>query len=79
VNYVDASATTDLNGLGTLSIANRSTIHAGGGYLPSPVPVMVDIDGKRYQAVISGTAVQTPPGVPLDARVRTYWYRELDH
>ena len=30
--------------LGTLSIANRSTIHAGGGYLPSPVPVVVEID-----------------------------------
>lgn len=78
VSYVDASATTDLNALGTLSIANRSTIHAGGGYLPSPVPVVVEIDGKRYQAVISGTSVQNPPGLTLDSRVRTYWYREID-
>lgn len=78
VSYVDAAATTDLNALGTLSIANRSTIYAGGGYLPSPVPVVVEIDGKKYQAVISGTSVQTPPGLTLDARIRTYWYREID-
>jgi type IV pilus assembly protein PilY1 len=78
VSYVDAGATTDLNGLGTLSVANRSVVHKGGGYLPSPVPVVVEIDGKRYQAVISGTAVKSPPGLTLDARVRTYWYREID-
>jgi type IV pilus assembly protein PilY1 len=79
VSYVNAAATTDLNGLGTLSTANRSTKYGEGGYLPSPVPVVVDIDGKRYQAVISGTSVQAPPGLTLDSRVRTYWYRELDH
>ena len=78
VSYLDAAATTDLNALGTLSIANRSAIHAGGGYLPSPVPVVVEIGGKKYQAVISGTAVQSPPGLSLDARVRTYWYKEVD-
>jgi len=78
VSFADAGATTDLNALGSLSIANRSTIHAGGGYLPAPVPVVVEIDGKKYQAVISGTSVQTPPGLTLDARLRTYWYRELD-
>jgi type IV pilus assembly protein PilY1 len=78
VSFADAGATTDLNALGSLSIANRSTIHAGGGYLPSPVPVVVEINGSKYQAVISGTSVQTPPGLTLDARLRTYWYRELD-
>ena len=78
VSYINAGATTDLNALGTLSVANRSTIHSGGGYLPSPVPVVVEIDGKRYQAVISGTSVQSPPGLTLDSRVRTYWYREID-
>jgi len=78
VAYADAAATTDLNGLGSLSIANRSVIHEGGGYLPSPVPVVVEINGQKYQAVISGTSVQTPPGLTLDARLRTYWYRELD-
>ena len=78
VGFADAGATVDLNGLGTLSIANRSTIHAGGGYLPSPVPVVVEIDGKKYQAVISGTSVQTPPGLTLEKRTRAFWYKQID-
>jgi type IV pilus assembly protein PilY1 len=78
VGFADAAATVDLNASGTVTIADRSTIHPGGGYLPSPVPVVVEIDGKKYQAVISGTAVQTPPGVTLEKRTRTFWYKELD-
>lgn len=78
VGFADAAATVDLQGTGTLSIASRSAIHAGGGYLPSPVPVVVEINGKKYQAVISGTAVRQPPGTTLDARIRTYWYKEID-
>jgi type IV pilus assembly protein PilY1 len=78
VGFADAAATVDLQGLGTLSIANRSTIHAGGGYLPSPVPVVVEIDGKKYQAVISGTSVQTPPGLTLEKRTRAFWYKQID-
>jgi type IV pilus assembly protein PilY1 len=78
VGFADAGATVDLNGLGTMSIANRSTIHAGGGYLPSPVPVVVEIDGKKYQAVISGTSVQTPPGLTLEKRTRAFWYKQID-
>ena len=78
VGFADAGATVDLNGLGTLSIANRSTIHAGGGYLPSPVPVVVEIDGKKYQAVISGTSVQTPPGLTLEKLTRAFWYKQID-
>jgi Tfp pilus tip-associated adhesin PilY1 len=78
VGFADAAATVDLNGLGSLSIANRSTVHAGGGYLPSPVPVVVEIDGKKYQAVISGTSVQTPPGLTLEKRTRAFWYKQID-
>ena len=78
VGFADAAATVDLQGTGTLSIASRSTVHAGGGYLPSPVPVVVEINGKKYQAVISGTSVRQPPGTTLDARVRTFWYKDLD-
>jgi type IV pilus assembly protein PilY1 len=51
---------------------------AGGGFLPSPVPLIVEIDGKKYQAVISGTQIQTPPGLKLEARVRTYWNRKIE-
>ena len=79
VSYVDAAATTDLNALGTLSIANRSTIHAGGGYLPSPVPIVVEIDpGKVDQVVCAGVTCREAPGLTLDTRSRTYWYKEID-
>lgn len=78
VGFADAAATIDLNASGTISISDRSTVHAGGGYLPSPVPVVVEIDGKRYQAVISGTSVQSPPGLTLEKRTRVYWYKEVD-
>jgi hypothetical protein len=42
------------------------------------VPVVIQIDGKRYQGVISGTSVRTPPGLTLDARTRAYWYKEIE-
>jgi type IV pilus assembly protein PilY1 len=78
VGFADAAATVDLNGTGGTTISDRSTIHAGGGYLPSPVPVVVEIDGKKYQAVISGTSVQTPPGLTLEKRTRAFWYKQID-
>jgi len=78
VSFATAAATQDLNALGNLTLANRSTVRAGGGYLPSPVPVVVEIDGRKYEAVISGTSVRTPPTPTLDKRVRVYWYKGLD-
>jgi type IV pilus assembly protein PilY1 len=78
VGFADAGATIDVNASGGITIADRSTIHAGGGYLPSPVPVVVEIDGKKYQAVISGTSVQSPPGLTLEKRTRSHWYKQVD-
>jgi type IV pilus assembly protein PilY1 len=78
VGFADASPPTSQEEPGTETLADRVTRHEGGGYLPSPVPVVVEIDGKRYQAVVSGTRVVSPPGVPLDARTRLYWYKEID-
>ncbi len=78
VGYADAAPTQDLNARDGITIADRSTIHAGGGYLPSPVPVVVEIDGTKYQAVISGTSVQNPPGLTLEKRTRVYWYKDVD-
>jgi hypothetical protein len=28
--------------------------------------------------VISGVQVQTPPGLQLESRVRSYWYRKIE-
>ena len=78
IGFADASATVDLNGTGGITLADRSMIHAGGGYLPSPVPLVVDINGTKQQGVCSGTSCLTPPGLTLERRTRTYWYKELD-
>ena len=83
-SFEDAGATKDLNSLGTLSVANRSTIVAGGGYLPTPVPAVVDPNsgtaqaGTPYQIVCFGIHCVPPSGVTLNTRVRTYWYKEVE-
>jgi type IV pilus assembly protein PilY1 len=78
VATADATATSDLNAVGGLTAADRSLIHAGGGYLPSPVHVVVKLGDKPVEAVISGIQVTTPPGASLSSRLRKYWYREID-
>ena len=75
VGYRDATAAIDNNASGNLSVSDRNKVHPGGGYPPSPVPVVVSIGGKQYQGVISGTDVQSPPNVKLGARLRTFWYK----
>lgn len=78
LSYKDGSALRDLAIGGGINIADRAAIHAGGGYLPSPVPVLVGIGGKDYQGVISGVSVREGNPVPLGARLRTYWFRKID-
>jgi type IV pilus assembly protein PilY1 len=77
VSYEDASATID-SGTAGLTTADRSIRHAGGGYLPSPVPVVVKLGGRLYQAVVSGTEVRMPPQAKLESRYRFYWYIRRD-
>ncbi len=72
IDYLDASAANTTTA-GT-EISARSSIYPGGGYLPSPVPVVVNLDGKNYMGVVSGTSVQTPPTPTLDVRSRTFWF-----
>ena len=78
VSYLNGSATTDANKTGTLTTADRYFTRAGGGYPPTPVPISVVINGKPYQAVISGTQVMTSPGPALGRRYRTFWQRLID-
>lgn len=73
VSFLDATATIDSGTVG-LTTSDRAVQHAGGGYLPSPVPVVVNLGGRLYQAVISGTEVRMPPQAKLESRYRTYWY-----
>lgn len=78
LNYLNGSATIDQDQNGSLTTADRYMVHPGGGYPPTPIPVSVVINGRTYQAAISGTYVVSPPGPPLGRRYRTYWYRTID-
>jgi type IV pilus assembly protein PilY1 len=78
LSYLDGTATFDVNQSGTLSLVDRYQVRAGGGYPPTPIPISVRIDGKSYQAAISGTKVITPPSPGLNRRYRTYWHRAID-
>ncbi|HKB82492.1 MAG TPA: hypothetical protein VKD04_04705, partial [Burkholderiales bacterium] len=78
VSFADASSVNDLNPGGGLTVADRFAVHAGGGYLPTPVPVVVQINGQTVQAVISGVSVQQAPGATLQSRLRKYWYKEVE-
>ena len=52
---------------------SRFTVIPGGGYLPSPVSVVLQLNGKIVQGVISGTYVQTAPSAQLNWRYRMFW------
>ncbi|HZM46017.1 MAG TPA: PilC/PilY family type IV pilus protein [Burkholderiales bacterium] len=76
VGYKDGTAKIDNDASGgLLTASDRAKTRTSGGYPPVPVAVVVQIDGKQYQAVISGTDVQNPPGTELGARIRTYWHK----
>lgn len=78
LSYEDASSTINNDGVVGLTTSDRSRSVPGGGYPPSPVPVVVEIDGQKYQAVISGTQVAQAPGEKLGARRRSFWFREME-
>lgn len=60
------------------NLPNKFTVQPGGSFQPPPVPVVVELDGKKYQGVISGTNVTTVPGPSFGARLRTYWYEDIE-
>jgi len=78
ISVTDATAVQDKNTDTAIDKADRSGIHPGGGYLPSPVHVVVQIGGSIYEGVISGTSVQQPPGTSIGSRTRRFWYKEMD-
>jgi type IV pilus assembly protein PilY1 len=78
VHYADASAVRDLDFTGDLDVADRSAEHAGGGLLPDPVPLLVEMDGEYHQGVVIGPSVRDAGSVPFGARLRTNWNKRLD-
>jgi type IV pilus assembly protein PilY1 len=77
ISYEDATVPIDAS-IPNPTAADRSIQHSSGGYLPSPVPVVVNLDGKLHQAVVSGTSVRIPPQADLESRYRFYWYIRRD-
>ncbi|MFT5046710.1 MAG: type IV pilus assembly protein PilY1 [Porticoccaceae bacterium] len=75
IDYLSGSATIDNTANGTLTAADRYAVRAGGGYPPAPVLVSVKINGQIYQGAISGSQVLTAPGVSVNSRKKTYWYK----
>lgn len=76
--FEDATSLLDQNLDGIITAEDRYEVHPGGGYLPSPVPVVVEIDGQIHEGVISGVAVDTPPGTELNTRLRKFWFKEME-
>jgi len=73
----------DPQNTGTKTKAGRSSIHAGGGFLPSPVHVVVQVENSEgvmvtKEGVISGTEVKTPTAGAVGSRTRRFWYKEID-
>lgn len=74
VNFENATATTERDGEAGLEKSDRSKTLPGGGFPPSPVPIMVLIDEEPYLAVCSGTNCEGSPA-PLGVRQRVFWHR----
>lgn len=79
IDFADFSAIRDDTGDSAVTAEDRSTTSAGGGFMPSPVPIVVDLGGAPREAVCSGVACEKVDGKPLNARYRTYWHEDIDH
>jgi type IV pilus assembly protein PilY1 len=73
IGFADATAANNNSPATSASMLSRFTIIPGGGYLPSPVSVVVKLNGKIVQGVISGTYVQPAPSAKLNWRYRMFW------
>lgn len=75
MGFVNAEATQSNTNSTTLTTSDRSTVMAGGGLPPSPVLVVVNINGQFVQGVVTGTTVRTFQGT-IGARSRIYWHKK---
>lgn len=78
VDFEDASATTENNNEAGMQTDDRYSEATGGGFPPSPVPVIVNIDGETYEVVLSGTEAKTPPSTSMGRRNPVYWRNDID-
>ena len=85
ISAADATAVRDFNASGTLTGADRSRVQAGGGFIPRPDFRIIDLGSgptngatKLVSCVTAGFGCNDPGGPPLNARLRKYWYEEID-
>ena len=82
LSFENASAVIDYDG--TPGFDRSSQPYGKGGFLPSPVPVVVQIEnpatGEKttFNVVVAGTKITMPPQTALEHRYRTYWYMKTD-
>lgn len=78
VSFLDATATTDQDGVAGMSASDRSGTVAGGGFLPSPVPVTTILNGQPVTGVCFGANCGSLGNVSLGTRYKTYWHTNRD-
>lgn len=61
-----------------LTTSDRYQVQPGGGYAPSPVGAVVDLNGSPHEAVIIGTSVMQAPSQDLNRRHSIYWGLDID-
>lgn len=78
LDFFTGGAAQDQTGDGLLDLTDRF-ISVGEGLPPDPTHFVVDIDNKKYEGVLVGTDVITPPGTGFLKRKKTHWYhRRID-
>lgn len=83
VSFKDASPVLDLDGSGgALTSDDRYAVKAGGGFPPTPIPIVTTLDDgtgdKKYETVCTGTQCLPTPSETLEKRYRIYWNLELE-
>lgn len=71
ISYEDGTAANEEND-------ERFSEAVGGGFPPSPVPVIVEINNQKYEVVLSGTDASAPPGTSMGRRNPVYWNGRID-
>jgi Tfp pilus tip-associated adhesin PilY1 len=94
ISATDATATKDLNASGTITGSDRFQVQAGGGFIPRGDYRAIDLSSgpptapcvgancpkkkETVECAITGFTCTTPGGATLNARLRKYWFKELD-
>jgi type IV pilus assembly protein PilY1 len=83
VNFQNGGSVIDNTVGGGLTLADRYAVHPGGGFLPNPVSVVVNLTNSSgvtstKNAICIGTNCSEAPGPKYQSRLRTYWYKEME-